>query len=68
MNLGSYLTLFGSAMSVFGMIVEAVAIIGMSSYRVRRVLPVDSPIALQAFRCTCFCGGACCLFVGPWLR
>ena len=47
---------------------ECVAVLGITFYRVRRMLPVSSPIALQALGCTCFCGGAICLFLGHWLR
>jgi hypothetical protein len=68
MHLGHYLTLLGAATSILGMILEAVAIVGIASYRVRRMLPVSSPITLQALGCTCFCGGLFCLFLGHWLR
>jgi hypothetical protein len=66
MHFGTIVVTLGISMSVIGLFVEAIAIMGVTSYRVRRVLPV-SPIPLQALGCCCFCAGVVCVALGKWL-
>ena len=67
MQLGAFLGGIGVMMIAIGMAVEALAMIGITSYRVRRALPVKSPIVLLMAGCNCFCAGALITVVGAWL-
>jgi hypothetical protein len=66
-SFSAVLVTLGVSMAVIGGIVEVVAIIGIVSYRVRRALPIDSPIALQSLGCIGFCVGLACAALGKWL-
>jgi hypothetical protein len=67
MQFGKIVFATGVSPMGFGAVVEAVAVIGIASYRVRRLLPVASPIALQSVGCFCFCAGMVCAAFGAWL-
>jgi hypothetical protein len=57
MVFGAIILAFGVLLSFGGLLVEAIAMLGLVSYRVRRALPANSPLTLQNV-------GACCFFAG----
>ncbi|MGO9465478.1 MAG: hypothetical protein ACLQIB_09425 [Isosphaeraceae bacterium] len=67
MHFGTMIFALGVLTSLIGILVEAVAMAGVASYRVRKALPVSSPIPLQVFGCYCFCAGVMCAAFGAWL-
>lgn len=67
MQFGALLMDFGISMAVSGFLLEIVAMIGVASYRIRRTLPVASPIGLQSLGGLLFCAGAACAWIGGCL-
>ncbi len=67
MHLGTMIYALGVLMSLIGVLVEAIAMAGVASCRVRKELPVSSPIPFQVFGCYCFCAGVMCAAFGAWL-
>ena len=59
--------LLGIAIVVCGLLLEFVAFAGMAFYRIRRALPVKSPIQLQSAGCGLFFVGVLVVFAGQLL-
>jgi hypothetical protein len=60
-------TWLGMLLVFAGMGVEALSIIAMSSYELRRRLPLDSPIPLLSYGCMIFATGTVLTLVRLWL-
>ena len=65
--MSGFFFMLGWIFIVGGFIIEMVAMAAMGSYPIRRALPVQSPVALQAMGCTVFMGGWILLLVAELL-
>lgn len=62
------LTTFGAIAAASGFLAEALGVIGIWFYPVRRRLPVASPLSLIWFGGTAFILGTICIAIGGALR